>query len=92
MEFGKGDLQIAELFSTMDGKNEGKVNKAQIKGLMLVHGQRDMVPDADIKALCRRLDNDQDGEVSFADFFSSILPYFIYGNIKSMTKRNPLAI
>lgn len=25
---GKGDLQIAELFSTMDAKNEGKVHKA----------------------------------------------------------------
>lgn len=41
-----------------------------------------MIPDADIKALCRRLDQDQDGDVSFADFFSSVLPYFIYGNIK----------
>jgi hypothetical protein len=27
-DFGKGDLQIAELFQTMDAKNEGKINKA----------------------------------------------------------------
>lgn len=58
MEYGKGDLQIAELFQTMDAKNEGKINKAQIKGLLAVHGRRNMVPDADIKALCRRLDHD----------------------------------
>jgi len=41
----------------------------------------------DIKALCRRLDNDQDGEVSFADFFDSFLPFFIYGNIKTLERK-----
>ena len=51
-----------------------------------------MVPDADIRALCRRLDHDQDGEVSFSDFFGSLLPYFIYGNLKSSSQRNPLAV
>ena len=51
-----------------------------------------MVPDADIKALCRRLDNDQDGEVSFSDFFGALLPYFIYGNLKSLNQKNPMAI
>ena len=76
----------------MDGKNEGKINKAQIKGLLVTHGSRNMVPDADIKALCRRLDHDQDGEVSFSDFFGALLPYFIYGDLKGGTKRNPLAI
>ena len=50
-----------------------------------------MVPDADIKALARRLDNDQDGEVSFSDFFGALLPYFIYGNLKSLNTKNPLA-
>ena len=58
MDQGKGDLQIAELFQTMDAKNEGKINKGQIKGLLSVHGRRNMVPDADIKALCTRLDHD----------------------------------
>mmetsp|Transcript_19454 Transcript_19454/g.29914 ORF Transcript_19454/g.29914 Transcript_19454/m.29914 type:complete len:161 (-) Transcript_19454:1217-1699(-) len=83
-DFGKGDLQIAELFQTMDAKNEGKIHKAQIKGLLMVHGSRNMVPDADTKALCRRLDHDQDGEISFSDFFGALLPYFIYGNLKSV--------
>jgi len=75
----------------MDGKNEGKINKAQIKGLLVVHGTRNMVPDEDIKALMRRLDNDHDGEVSFSDFFNSMLPYFIYGDLKSLNVKNPLA-
>lgn len=51
-----------------------------------------MVPDEDIKALMRRLDNDHDGEVSFSDFFGSLLPYFIYGDLKSLNQRNPLAV
>ena len=50
-----------------------------------------MVPDDDIKALCRRLDNDHDGEVSFSDYFTALLPYFIYGNLKSLNRKNPLA-
>ena len=75
----------------MDGKNEGKVNKAQIKGLLATHGTRNMVPEEDIRALCRRLDNDHDGEVSFSDYFTALLPYFIYGNLKSLNKKNPLA-
>jgi hypothetical protein len=28
MDQGRGDLQISQLFQTMDGKNEGKINKA----------------------------------------------------------------
>ena len=85
---GKSDLQIAELFSTMDGKNEGKISRAQIKGLLVVHGTRNMVPDADVAALIRRMDIDHDGEVSFSDFFQSMLPYFIYGDLKSLNTRN----
>ena len=50
-----------------------------------------MVPEDDIKALCRRLDNDHDGEVSFSDYFTALLPYFIYGNLKSLNRKNPLA-
>jgi len=51
-----------------------------------------MVPDADIKALCRRFDKDHDGEISFQDFYTSVLPYFIYGKIRSENSKNPLAI
>ena len=76
----------------MDSKNEGKINKAQVKGLLAQYGQRNMVPDADIKALCRRLDHDQDGGISFSDFFGAMLPYFIYGNLKSLNVKNPIAI
>jgi len=70
----------------MDSKKEGKIGKNQIKGLLMVHGTK-AVSDMDIKALCRRLDNDQDGEVSFADFFDSFLPFFIYGNIKTLERK-----
>lgn len=58
----------------------------------MTHGNRNMVPESDIKALMRRLDLDQDGEVSFSDFFASFLPYFINGNLKSLNARNPLAV
>lgn len=75
----------------MDAKNEGKISRPQIKGLLVVHGNRNMVPDDDIKALMRRLDIDHDGEVSFSDFFTSMLPYFIYGNLKALNAPNPLA-
>ena len=60
--------------------------------MLATHGTRNMVPDEDIKALMRRLDNDHDGEVSFSDFFGSLLPYFIYGNLKSLNQKNPLAV
>ena len=40
----------------MDAKNEGKINRGQIKGLLVTHGTRNMVPESDVKALMRRLD------------------------------------
>ena len=76
----------------MDAKNEGKIHKGQVKGLMASYGSRNMVPNDDIKALCRRLDHDQDGEISFSDFFGAMLPYFIYGNLKSLNQKNPMAV
>lgn len=76
----------------MDGKNEGKIYKAQVKGLMASYGTRNMVPNDDIKALCRRLDHEHKGEITFADFFAAMLPYFIYGSIKSLNQKNPMAI
>ena len=47
-----------------------------------------MVPDSDINAIIRRMDADGDNELSFSDFFSSLLPYFIYGELKSEITRN----
>ena len=74
----------------MDSKNEGKINRSQIKGLLVNFGSRSMVPESEIKGLMRRLDLDQDGEVSFQDFFSSFLPYFTNGGLKAMNPKNPL--
>ena len=76
----------------MDSKNEGKINKGQIRGLLTTHGSRNMVPESEIRALMRRLDHDQDGEVSFTDFFNAFLPYFVNGNLKSLTAKNPLVV
>ena len=37
--------------------------------------------DADLNAVMRRLDHDGDQEISFADFFNRLLPYFIYSGL-----------
>jgi len=42
-----------------------------------------VITDSDINAILRRMDTDGDDELSFSDFFSSLLPYFIYGDLKS---------
>lgn len=47
------------------------------------------MPDSDIAALLRRADADNDDELSFADFFSTLLPYFIFGiGAKKAEKEN----
>jgi len=38
--------------------------------------------DGDINAIMRRMDSDGDEEISFSDYFTSMLPYFIYGETK----------
>ena len=40
-----------------------------------------MISDEDVSAILRRMDADDDNELSFSDFFQSLLPYFIYGDI-----------
>lgn len=42
--------------------------------------------DSDVKALIRRMDVDHDNAISFADFFTRMLPYFIFGETKSPSK------
>jgi len=37
--------------------------------------------EADLNAIFRRLDHDGDLEISFADFFNRLLPYFIYSGL-----------
>ena len=39
--------------------------------------QSQLVTEADVAAIMRRMDADGDDELSFADFFSGLLPYFI---------------
>ena len=34
--------------------------------------------DADLSAVIRRLDHDNDEDISFSDFFNKLLPYFVY--------------
>ena len=61
------DLQIAEIFSSMDSKNEGKINKGQIRGLISVYGNQQKKGNVDesVKALMRRFGERQEAEISF---------------------------
>ena len=43
-----------------------------------------MISDSDVGAILRRMDADGDDELSFADFFAGLLPYFIYGELQSV--------
>jgi len=85
------DLQIAQLFQALDMRNNGRLTRKQIKGILSTHGKhiqhsiqnRDgFVPEGDINSIMRRMDADGDEEVSFSDFFASLLPYFIYGDLR----------
>ena len=49
-----------------------------------------LIQDSDIAALMRRMDSDGDDELSFSDFFGSLLPYFIYGDLKNEPSHNDL--
>ena len=90
------DLQIAQLFQAIDMRNNGKLTRRQIKGILETHGKpanaktelEAFVPDSDINAIMRRMDNDGDEELSFADYFSSLLPYFIYGELREKPTKN----
>ena len=42
------------------------------------------VSDSDVIAIIRRMDSDGDDEVSFSDFFSSLLPYFIFNDPQAL--------
>lgn len=77
-------------------RNNGKLTRRQIKGILETHGKsanartelEAFVPDSDINAIMRRMDNDGDEELSFADYFSSLLPYFIYGELREKPSKN----
>jgi hypothetical protein len=64
-----------------------------MKGIMTTHGRNQSVSaskvkfvcEGDINAIMRRMDADGDEEISFSDYFTTLLPYFIYGD----TQKNP---
>ena len=44
--------------------------------------QNSVVTEADLNSIMRRVDCDGDEMISFQDFFSSLLPYFVYGDFR----------
>ena len=70
-------------------RGRGKLSRKLLKGIMTTHGRNQatsasksaFVCDNDINAIMRRMDADGDEEVSFSDYFTTLLPYFIYGDI-----------
>lgn len=79
-------------------RGRGKLTRKQIKGILTTHGRINSGPgqkvkfvcDGDINAIMRRMDSDGDEEVSFSDYFTSMLPYFIYGELKTRPSMNQL--
>jgi len=51
---------------------------------MVAHqnNSKDFIAESDLNAIMRRMDADGDEELSFSDFFSSLLPYFIFGDLR----------
>ena len=89
------DLQIAQLFQALDARGSGKLTRKQLKGILVTYGRinaacstKSFVCDSDINAIMRRMDSDGDEQVSFSDFFSTLLPYFIYGDLKPTPTMN----
>ena len=82
-------------------RNCGRLTRKQIKGILTsigrsqsiagIKGNQNFVSDNDINAIMRRMDADGDEELSFSDFFSSLLPYFIYGDLKNNPTVNQMA-
>jgi Ca2+-binding EF-hand superfamily protein len=66
--------------------NNGRLTRKQIKGILSAHGGsgngKNFISEGDLNAIMRRMDADGDEELSFSDFFSSLLPYFIFGDLR----------
>ena len=80
---------IAQLFQALDMRASGRMTKRQLKTILTTYGRNggpgvpstrtsNFVSDSEVMAIIRRMDADGDDEVSFSDFFSSLLPYFIF--------------
>ena len=65
---------------------------------MVTHGRMQSGPatkaafvcDNDINAIMRRMDADGDEEISFSDYFTTLLPYFIYGDLQKRPTMNQM--
>jgi hypothetical protein len=64
--------------------NNGRLTRRQIKGILVAHqnNSKEFIAESDLSAIMRRMDTDGDEELSFSDFFSSLLPYFIFGDLR----------
>jgi hypothetical protein len=73
--------------------NNGRLTRRQIKGILVAHqnGNKEFIAEGDLNAIMRRMDADGDEELSFSDFFSSLLPYFIFGDLRQPPTTNELA-
>lgn len=75
------DLQMTQLFQCLDLKGTGLLNKKQLTGLL--KSREEVDNESDVKALIRRMDADGDNAISFSDYFTCMLPYFIFAESKS---------
>jgi hypothetical protein len=64
-------------------KGTGVLTKKALQSLFV---SETVDTDSDVKALIRRMDVDHDNAISFADFFTRMLPYFIFEETKSPSK------
>jgi Ca2+-binding EF-hand superfamily protein len=72
--------------------NNGRLTRKQIKGILASSSSgKEFVQESDVNAIMRRMDADGDEELSFSDFFTSLLPYFIFGDLKQPPTTNELA-
>ena len=78
------DLQLTQLYQCLDMKGTGLLTKKQIS--VLLRSNEEVDNESDVKALIRRMDVDNDGAISFADFFTRMLPYFIFAESKTVPK------
>mmetsp|Transcript_31417 Transcript_31417/g.39005 ORF Transcript_31417/g.39005 Transcript_31417/m.39005 type:complete len:80 (+) Transcript_31417:822-1061(+) len=78
-------------------RGSGKLSRKQLKGILMTHGRNQAGPgsskavyvsDGDINAVMRRMDANGDEEISFSDYFTTLLPYFIYGDLQKRQTLN----
>ena len=73
---GQLNLQITQLFQSTERNQHGSLCRKAIKSI--TKGQ---LTDAEVSCLVRRMDADGDNEISFNDFFTHLLPYFVHNDL-----------